>query len=175
MATNPREKQREYDAKRRKDPKRIAWTKAYNKKPERKEIIKQKRQVPEYKHQRLKADRKRRMTPKGRAYSLVEAARQRARKRDMEFGLTHKWAEKIIEEGKCQLSGISFDLKLPDEGLQKQFNAYAPSIDKKNPNKGYVKSNCHIILWSLNTAKGRMQVKEFKKFWKITLEGMNNA
>ena len=48
-------------------------------------------------------------------------------------------------------------------------------IDRKDNNKGYTKSNCHIILWSINCLKGEMTMEEFKKFIKSMKEGMDES
>jgi len=65
------------------------------------------------------------------------------------------WIQKRLDSGVCEATGIKF--KSPERYGQKVgFNHYpwTPSVDKINPNGGYRKSNCRLVVWSFNRAKG---------------------
>ncbi len=111
-----------------------------------------------------KYDKKRYTTPKRRAYVLIRTAKQRAETQHLEFNLTNDWLLKILLIGECQVSGLSFDFK-PSKGKSK--NPYAPSIDRINPKKGYIKSNCQIVLHAVNQAKGEMSMKEYREITEL--------
>ena len=111
-----------------------------------------------------------RATPRGRALKIIADAKRCAEKQKLDFDLTFNWAEKIILNGRCQLTGIKFDLKVDKRKIH---NPLVSSIDRKNPKKGYTKKNCHIILWSINRAKNDMTMKEFKKFIKLIARKIN--
>ncbi len=116
-------------------------------------------------------DKRYALTTRGRASNLIRSARNRAKRKGFKFNLNVDWVERKIVEGVCQITGVEFDLK-PSKGTQ--HNYFAPSIDKIDPKKGYVMSNCQVVLWGVNSAKGEMNMKEFKKFIKLIWEGMNN-
>ena len=49
----------------------------------------------------------------------------------------------------CALSGIPF--KRTDEKNGGMYNA---SVDRIDQNKGYIKSNCRLVLWCVNAFRG---------------------
>lgn len=84
-----------------------------------------------------------------RARDLVRHAKRRAEKKGLPFDLNpHIDAiQERISRGCCELTGISFDLT---SGLT--WNS--PSIDRKDPSKGYVISNVRVVLHAVNSALG---------------------
>jgi len=66
--------------------------------------------------------------------------------RGMPFELTSEWAA-ARWTGRCELSGIPFDLTRTVVGF------YSPSIDKIDPDKGYLPDNCRFVLFSVNGFK----------------------
>lgn len=80
------------------------------------------------------------------AYNAVRSARVRCRHSGMEFNLDREWAENKYT-GICELSGIKFD-------VSGSHNPYAPSLDRIDNSKGYLKDNCRFILHGLNMLKG---------------------
>ncbi len=139
---------------------------AYDKKAYQREYA----QRPYVKADNRKRNQKYRQTVKGRANQLITTARRRAKRLGLDFNLDTEWFEKKLTYGKCEVTGIKFDFR-PSE--KRHFNSYAPSIERTDNNKGYVKRNCKIVLWGLNNAKGEMGMKEFKKFINLIWEGMN--
>ena len=94
-----------------------------------------------------KWDSQRRNNVKSRASRLVAAAKMRAKERNLPFDLDVEWVLERLEAGRCQLSGLPFDM------AEKRSMA-TPSLDKKNPMDGYTKENTRVILFGLNAALG---------------------
>jgi hypothetical protein len=84
-----------------------------------------------------------------RSRRLISGARERATKQGLAFDLWDH-AEEIkarIAAGKCELTGITFNLD-----VARSFDS--PSIDRIIPSKGYVYTNIRIILHGMNCALG---------------------
>lgn len=77
---------------------------------------------------------------------LMTGARHRSLKSGLPFDLTREWCE-ARWTGRCELTGIEFSLNTPKR------DSFAPSIDKIDPAKGYVQSNCRFVLWAFNLFK----------------------
>jgi len=84
-----------------------------------------------------------------RAYFLIRYARDRALEHGWEFDIDkyRKEIQERINNGVCELSGISLDLN-----GSRAFNS--PSIDRIDPNKGYTYDNIRIICFAMNGALG---------------------
>ena len=81
--------------------------------------------------------------------SLFHRAKDRAKDKGLPFILTKEWVAERIEWGKCELSGIPFNLEA-GRGVQGQ---YSPSIDRIVPELGYTPENCRMILCAINFLK----------------------
>lgn len=90
---------------------------------------------------------KRMLDFKGRALSLIKAARRRSKQKNLEFNLTLKDVLPQIEKGICQLTELPFDLIPPG---RKKRNPYSPSIDRIDSSKGYTPDNIRIVLVAVN-------------------------
>ena len=73
-------------------------------------------------------------------------ARKRARKKNIDFSLTRKWARDRWN-GCCELTGIKF------VKISAVHNPYSVSIDRIENDKGYTPENCRFILYALNGLK----------------------
>ncbi len=84
-----------------------------------------------------------------RAQCLVANARTRARKKGIHFELDSSVTalQAVIDGGFCEFSGLPFDLS---PGIK--YNS--PSLDRINPDLGYVPGNVRIILHCFNCAFG---------------------
>src|SRR5690606_777983 len=80
-----------------------------------------------------------------RANYLITAAKQRAKKKGLDFNLDpfKKEIQEIIDQGVCQITGIPFDIH-----AKQSWNS--PSLDRINPCAGYVRENVRVVLFSLN-------------------------
>lgn len=79
---------------------------------------------------------------------LIHYAHDRARKKGLPFDLLdHQDAIRFrVEAGACELTGLPFN-------AGKQGRAWdSPSIDRIEPQKGYVYGNIRVILYGLNEA-----------------------
>lgn len=97
--------------------------------------------------QRLDQQRSYRNTVHGRAKQMLQGARKRAEERGGDMTLSLEWIVEKIEAGRCELSGLPFDLTRA--GVK---SPYVPSVDRIDSSLGYVPENCRVILWALNTA-----------------------
>lgn len=73
------------------------------------------------------------------------SVKARARKEKLPFDLTVEWA-KSVWTGRCALSNVEFELKI-------KRHPRSPSIDKIDPKKGYLQSNCRFICLAANRFK----------------------
>ena len=88
-------------------------------------------------------------TPKGRANRLCGGAQVRANKGGLEFSLSIERVRVALEKGKCEVTGIAFDFK---RGTGKR-NPFGPSLDRKNPDKGYTDNNVQVVVCIHNIAR----------------------
>lgn len=77
---------------------------------------------------------------------ILSGIRHRSLKKQLPFDLTREWCE-TRWTGRCELTGIEFALNTTKR------DSFAPSIDKINPNEGYMQSNCRFVLWAINAFK----------------------
>ena len=78
---------------------------------------------------------------------LLEAARFRARRKNISFTVDDAWCE-ARWTGRCELTDLEFVLDSPRR------IAMSPSLDQINPSGGYTTENARFVLWAINTAKG---------------------
>ena len=77
---------------------------------------------------------------------ILMSIRSRAKKDNIPFNLTKEWC--ITRwTGRCELCNLPFV-------LNEKRHPLSPSIDKIDPNKGYVQNNCRFVLWGVNAMKG---------------------
>lgn len=84
-----------------------------------------------------------------RADQLIRSIKSRSKKRGLACDLGQHIADiqARIDAGFCELSGLPFDIIL---GV----SPFAPSIDKIDPNGGYLYSNIRVVCHSVNCALG---------------------
>ncbi len=78
-----------------------------------------------------------------RGHALVSVARNRAKKRGLPFDLSAEDIQARVEAGRCELTGIPFDLTVP-------WAWNSPSLDQMVPGKGYTQENVRVVLFALN-------------------------
>lgn len=97
----------------------------------------------------MEANRVRRMTPRGRARSLLNAARVRAKKYGLSCTIDVPWIAARLEAGVCELTGIRFDFNpLPGSKI----NPFSPSLDRIDPKHGYTPDNVRVLVTAMNVA-----------------------
>jgi hypothetical protein len=89
-------------------------------------------------------------TEYGRLYDIYYAAKNRSAKKKIEFEITFENVLDMFKEqdGKCFLSGMKLDFSKKIKGVH--YNPLAPSIDKIDASKGYVKGNIRIVAVIVN-------------------------
>jgi len=105
----------------------------------------------------------------GRATKLIENAQVRL-KNEEKFDLTPEWVAKKIEHGRCEVTGIPFDLTPP---IGHRRNKYAPSLDRIDNSKGYTQNNVKVVIWFYNMAKNEYSHDELVSFARSLLESEN--
>jgi hypothetical protein len=87
-------------------------------------------------------------TIKGKAKRLLMNKRRECIKKNISFDLDEQWYYDRLEVG-CALTGLTF--KLDSSG---KVDSKSPTVDRIDPDKGYIKTNCRMILHCLNAFKG---------------------
>ena len=83
-----------------------------------------------------------------RAQTIYLSIKARSKKRRIKFDLTLDWLLGKLRAGVCEITGLPFS-----EKIQKPAHRYAPSVDRIDPKKGYVKDNCRVVLLMVNVIK----------------------
>ena len=78
----------------------------------------------------------------------LHGAKARARKFNLPFDLDFEWMMERMD--KCAVTNIPFELERTGEKQR----SFAPSIDRIDPQKGYTKDNCRMVIGMYNRAKG---------------------
>ena len=70
-----------------------------------------------------------------------------------------------MKRGKCEVTGIDLDFSCDDVlTTQRHRVKYAPSLDRKNPTKGYTKANTRVVVWMYNIMKNVFSDKDVLEF-----------
>lgn len=91
----------------------------------------------------------RRTDPSYRAVLMWRSARTRAERKGIPFDLTLERVERAVVKGVCEVTGLRFDLDLPNA----RAHALSPTIDRVDSALGYVMHNVQITCWLYNRAK----------------------
>jgi hypothetical protein len=85
----------------------------------------------------------------GRFKSLLSGAQRRAKKKNIIYNLDIDWLmDKYKKQnGKCLLTNIKLEI-IPGEGI----NPFSPSLDRRDPSKGYTKENTRLVCSAINIA-----------------------
>jgi len=98
---------------------------------------------------------------------LLIAAKKRARRKSIEYGISEIEKARllsVLELGKCELTGTSFNLAAvrgPD----------TPSLDRINPDVGYVDGNVRIICHAINCGIGTWGFAELLRVLNLQPKG----
>ena len=116
----------------------------------------------------------------GRAYSLFVHARGRASLKSIQFDLDYEWVLDRLKGGVCEATGIPFvfdhrdnGFSIVDRGMLR--NPFTPSIDKTDPNKGYTKDNCKVVVYMYNTCKNAFSDEAVQYFCSAYVENINGV
>ncbi|MBI64668.1 MAG: hypothetical protein CL778_05280 [Chloroflexi bacterium] len=78
------------------------------------------------------------------------------------FDLDTDWFHEQIKDGRCSVTGIPYEIILGTSGTTTE-NDWSPSLDKIDPEGGYRKDNCRVVVTLYNRAKGIWTDEELKK------------
>jgi len=93
-----------------------------------------------------------------RSKYLLKAAKNRAKSQNLQFDIDYNYIESIIPKNNtCPLLNIKMKI---NNGYAKD-NSY--SIDRIDPNKGYIIGNIHIISYKANTSKSNSTIEEYER------------
>ena len=107
-------------------------------------------------------------TIEGRAKSLLKNARNRAKKKNLDFNLTLEWVLEQLETGVSPLSGMKFSYEVSLDCCKR--NPFAPSIDKIDSKKGYTPDNCRIITTYENMAISEYGFEFTVAYWQAVFK-----
>lgn len=88
---------------------------------------------------------------------LLSRTKDRAVKQDIEFNIT---VDDIAIPTTCPMLGIA--LFFPERGTITGKNPNSPSVDRIDPNQGYVKGNVMVISWRANQLKNDSTLEEME-------------
>lgn len=99
---------------------------------------------------------------RGRMCELLCHARDRSRRKGLEFNLDLDWIVDLFNklDGKCTLSNIKFEFKTTQEIERSPFS---PSIDRIDSKRGYVKDNVRLVCTMVNLALSNFGDEAFLK------------
>lgn len=135
-------------------------------KQNQKEYSKRIRKIPEIHAKTIKQCKDYGLTVRGRANRLYNAAKQRSKINNLVFEIPQAYIEIVLHLGVCERTGIPFDFSSPAET---KFNPFSPSLDRKNPFKGYTIQNTQVVCNAYNFAKHQMSDEQFLNFCKIVV------
>ena len=78
----------------------------------------------------------------------MDRIRRRARSKNIEFDLDFEWFRERIDRGVCEVTSLIF------VDSEKPMAPFKPSVDRTDPNGGYTKDNCKMVIWMYNSCKG---------------------
>ena len=90
-----------------------------------------------------------------RARTLVNGAKQRAKKKGLPFDLTTDWVENKLIDGRCEITDIKFYIKPYSKREDYvRVHPHSPSLDQILPSEGYTMDNVQIVCDQVNKFKG---------------------
>jgi hypothetical protein len=104
-------------------------------------------------------------TERGAIYTSFSAAKSRARKENLPFDIDLEYTRELWDEqeGKCALTGKPFVIK---------GGWLAPSLDKIDPEKGYIRGNIQWLTQRLNLLKSNMTNEELLTICKLIINSL---
>lgn len=81
---------------------------------------------------------------------IISHIRERSKTKGLECTINCAWAHKTYT-GYCSITGLQF-IRIRGHG---NVNAYHPSVDRIDPNKGYTPDNCRWVLFAINCFKNK--------------------
>ena len=105
-----------------------------------------------------------RRTPKLFASKLLHSCKARSREKQWEFGLTLDWIKEKLENGICEVTGVSLDFTKSEAF---HVSPFSPSIDRIDSSKPYIPENCRVVCMIYNVCKGQWQDSDVLNFARL--------
>lgn len=99
---------------------------------------------------------------------MLASIKHRSGKNGLEYDLDTEWLFHKLQQP-CERTGLPFNL-LAKSPSMKDRPPDGPSVDKINPDGGYLKSNCQVVVWWYNCAKQRFTDEQMKYFCGLVLQ-----
>ena len=103
-----------------------------------------------------------------RAQAIVGNIKSRAKKKGIPFDLDWHWFMDRYERGVCEATGIPFE-EPQYTGKKGAASPWTPSVDRIDPDKGYTKDNCQLVVWIYNLSKNRFTHEDLVQFCRAFL------
>jgi len=105
-------------------------------------------------------------TLNGTATLLLNYANDRAKRNNLAYDLDRDFVLEKLKVGKCELTDLPFVKQISKGGGR---NPMTPSLDRIEPDLGYIKSNVRMICFGLNAALGNWGEETFLLFAKAMI------
>jgi len=95
--------------------------------------------------------------PRKKASQICSASQMRANRSDLSFNLDPEYIQMLwkTQNAKCWYSGLFMKISKNKVGF------FSPSLDKLDPNLGYIKGNVVLCLFAVNSFKQELIAKDF--------------
>lgn len=104
-------------------------------------------------------------------HALVNGARGRAKAKGLPFNIT---AADITIPKRCPILGVLLHVRGGERMLQR--HPYSPSLDRIDPEKGYVRGNVRVISHRANSLRLDASIEEIRKLYSfLQKEGRKNG
>ena len=104
---------------------------------------------------------KRSLSLRGRALLLLKSAKRRATAKGLEYSLNLDWIMLRLTAGRCEATGVEFDLSAPQVGHT--INPWSPSLHREDITRGYTPTNTFLVCSAFNVARGQWSKEVFDK------------
>jgi len=88
------------------------------------------------------------------ANSIYARTRSRAKELGVPHSISRHWIMVRLIAGKCEVTGLPFDLRSEMAAKHGMRSNFGPSVDQIVPQGGYTQENCQLVVWCYNAAKG---------------------
>lgn len=111
---------------------------------------------------------RRKSTIEGSMKEILKRTKCVCKKKKIDFNIDIEYLLDLLikQDGKCALSGQILENST-------YYNPYAVSIDRINPNKGYIKENVQLVCWVVNQMKNNL-LKDDLIYWCSKIINFNN-
>lgn len=96
-------------------------------------------------------NREKAQTHSSRASRLLKSIKLKSKRQNIPLDIDREWLITRLTNGSCEVTGIKF--VLDGAGASRLTHPYSPSIDRIKADRGYLRSNCRLVLRMYNMGK----------------------